>query len=83
IWFDYGRCTKPYITDQVLWNIFGYDNELVKGLFLDKAENDTYTLRKTFDTQRKVEEHFATLEQDDHHIKIKKGLFDLISNVIL
>ncbi|MFX9169600.1 hypothetical protein ABTN79_20445, partial [Acinetobacter baumannii] len=50
IWFDYGRYTQPYITDQVLWNIFGYDNELVKGLFLDKAENDTYTLRKTFDT---------------------------------
>ncbi len=83
IWFDYGRYTKPFITDQVLWNIFGYDNELVKNLFLDKTGSDEYTLKPTFDTQRKVEEHFATLEQDDHHAKIKNGLFDLISNVIL
>jgi 4-alpha-glucanotransferase len=83
IWFDYGRYTKPYITDQVLWNIFGYDNELVKDLFLDRAEGDTYILKPAFNTQRKVEDHFALLEQDEHHTKIKKGLFDLISNVIL
>ncbi|MEN9598406.1 MAG: hypothetical protein RL596_717 [Bacteroidota bacterium] len=83
IWFDYGRYTQPYITESILWEVFGYDNELVKNLFLEKADSDAYTLKAAFNTQRKVEAHFATLAQDDHHAKIKQGLYDLISNIIL
>lgn len=83
IWFDYARYTKPYITENVLWQVFGYDNELVKSLFLEKEADGQYSLKPGFATQRLAEQHFDTLEQDDHHAKIKQGIFDLISNVIL
>lgn len=83
IWFNYDRYTKPYITDAVLWEIFGYDNELVKSMFLTNHENGTYSLKPGFETQRLVEQHFTTMEQDEHHHKIKKGIFSLISNIIL
>lgn len=83
IWFNYQRYTQPYITDAVLWEVFGYDNELVKSLFLTDQKDGTYALKPAFETQRLVEQHFAGLEQDVHHEKIKKGLFSLISNIIL
>ncbi|HLD52280.1 MAG TPA: 4-alpha-glucanotransferase [Sediminibacterium sp.] len=83
IWFDYDRYTKPFITDSVLWEVFGYDNELVKSMFLINLKDGTYSLKHGFETQRQVEQHFATLDQDVYHEKIKKGLFSLISNIIL
>ncbi len=83
IWFDYRRYTQPFITEQVLWEFFGYDNELVKSLFLSKNDNGSFQLKPAFATQRLVEAHFATLESDEQHDKIKQGLYNLISNVIL
>ncbi len=83
IWFDYQRYTKPFINDGVLWQVFGYDNEKVKAEFLDYNGQGGFQLKPAFDTQRKVEQYFATLPQDAHNDNIKHGLFDLISNVIL
>jgi len=83
IWFDYDRYTKPFITDGVLWEVFGYDNELVKSMFLNPANIGSYTLKPEFSTQRLVEAHFDGLEDDAHHRKIRQGLYDLISNVLL
>ena len=83
IWFDHARYTKPFITENVLWEIFGYDNELVKSLFLKYDGFGIYTLKPEFQTQRLVEQHFATLEKDEYHNKVQQGLYDLISNVIL
>lgn len=82
-WFDYYRYTNPYITENVLWEVFGYDNELVKSLFLKYDGYGSYSLKPEYRTQRLVEQHFAALEQDTHHAKIRQGLYDLISNVIL
>ena len=83
IWFDHYRYTQPFITENVLWQVFGYDNELVKSLFLKHEGNGEYTLKPEFRTQRLVEQHFASLDQDTQHDKIKQGLYNLISNVIL
>lgn len=83
IWFDYNRYTQPFITEAVLWEYFGYDNELVKSLFLSNNEDGTFQLKKAFATQRLVETHFAKLAADDRQQKIKQGLYNLISNVIL
>lgn len=83
IWFDFYRYTHPYITENILWEIFGYENETVKQQFLQKDGYGGYQLQPAFQTQRKVEAHFKNLPQDDYHQKLKQGLFDLISNVLL
>jgi 4-alpha-glucanotransferase len=76
------RLTEPFINEQVLWQIFGYDNELVKSLFLIPTEQGNYQLKPAFATQQQVEKYFSDQENDGHHQKIKQGLFNLISNVI-
>lgn len=81
--FDYYRFTRPFINENVLWEVFGYDNELVKKEFLDYDGFGNYTLKSAFATQRLVEAHFNTLEQDEHHDKVKQGLYNLISNVLV
>lgn len=81
--FDLHRYTQPYITDAILWEVFGYDNDLVKKEFLQPNGINQYALQPRFATQRGVEQYFTTLEADDHHAKIKQGLYDLISNVLL
>jgi 4-alpha-glucanotransferase len=82
IWFDHHRYTKPYITDAVLWELFGPNNEKFKK-FLEPAGDGNYSLKEEYNTQRQVEAYFATLEQDDENNNIRQGLYDLISNVLL
>lgn len=81
--FDQNRYTKPYITDEVLAHVFGRDREAVKRDYLDSNRSGGYSLKPEFATQRRVEQHFATLEENARHSRIKEGLYDLISNVIL
>lgn len=83
IWFNYDRYVKPFINEDVLWNIFSYDKEHVKSTFLVSGEFGSYSLKPEFNTQRKVEQYFSTMPEDDFSNKIKQGLFNLISNVIL
>ncbi len=74
--YDRARYTKPFITDEILYQLFGEDSSAVKENFLLNNE-----LKEEFNTQRKVENYFA--EKNDSENKIKYGLFNLISNVIL
>ena len=74
---------KPFINDQVLKEIFGDDAEKVKREFLVPGPGGNYFLKLEFATQRQVENHFAKLEASAQNQKLKEGLFDLISNVIL
>jgi 4-alpha-glucanotransferase len=83
IWFDDRRFCKPFINDSILNEIFG--NELagtVRSEFLEANEFSGYDLLPAFDTQRKIEAHFAALPPTDCNEKLKLGLFDLVSNVI-
>lgn len=83
IWFDYNRYTKPYITDKVVFDIFGDQQEYVKNEFLSYDGFGNYQLKDEFDTQRKVENYFATQENTQHNVWLKQSLYNLISNVIL
>jgi 4-alpha-glucanotransferase len=83
IHFDHDRLVKPFINDEVLREIFGANAEKVKREFLVANPHGNYFLKLEFTTQRKVENHFATLEPSAQNQKLKEGLFDLISNVIL
>lgn len=77
------RFTKPFITDAVLREIFGDESEGVRREFLLAESNGHYRLKLEFSTQRLVENHFAAREQNERNARLKVGLFDLISNVIL
>ncbi|HTE10777.1 MAG TPA: 4-alpha-glucanotransferase, partial [Chitinophagaceae bacterium] len=83
IWFIRQRYTQPFITDGITEEIFGAHAATVKENFLSPDNTGLYQLKETFDTQRKVEQHFAALEAGAENDRIKQGLFDLISNVIL
>ena len=82
MWFNYHRFCKPYITDAVLWELFGPNKEKFLP-YLAAVGNHHYIMLDEFGTQRKVEEHFNSLEDNTEHQRIKDGLFELISNVIL
>lgn len=83
IWFDYQRYCRPYISNQVLEEIFGELAEEVKEKFLVANDFDGYDLLPEYETQRQIEAHFAGLEETATNEKMKLGLYDLISNVIL
>jgi len=83
IWFDHHRYAVPFITDAVLWDIFGELHQFVKEEFLAEGGYGQFALKDAFNTQRKVEQFFAGLEHNDHNLCLKQGLYDLISNVIL
>lgn len=80
--FDRARFLEPFITDAVLAELFGSDAEAVKQSYLQPASDGRFALRPEFTTQRKVEAHFAKLDESEANQKLKQGLFDLISNVL-
>ncbi len=82
IWFDEPRYCKPYITDDVLNEVFGDLAEKVRQDFVGPNERGGYNLKSLYQDQRAVEAHFLQLDSNEENIKLKLGLYDLISNVI-
>lgn len=83
IWFDERRYCRPFINEEVLYETFQYLNDKVKEQFVVPNDQGGYDLKPEFDTQRKVQAHFAKLETSEENAALEKGLYDLISNVIL
>jgi 4-alpha-glucanotransferase len=81
--FDPLRFLKPYMTDEILQDLFENDHGEVKRTFLNPDKSGGYSLKREFSTQRQIERHFAGLQADERNQRIKSGLFDLVSNVIL
>jgi 4-alpha-glucanotransferase len=81
--FDRERFLLPFINDEVLRAVFAEKSDSVKATFLDSIGPDRYRLKPEFATQRKIEEHFQQLEQNESNARLKLGLFDLVSNVLL
>lgn len=77
--FDHDRYCKPFITEEVLTNIFKERKNEIEEKYLDENVEDRFTLKEFVNTQAKVAEHF----KKEHDEFVKNGLFDLISNVIL
>ena len=83
IWFEWDRYCKPYIVDGIIHQTFNSESEFVKTHFLQKNTRGGYDLKEEFNSQRKVEDYFASQDSTEENNNIKRGLFDLISNVIL
>lgn len=80
--FDYDRYCQPYITDAVLWEMFGPNKESFLP-FLQLLPSGTYALKDTFRSQQQVATWFAGVEDTEDNRMIRQGLFDLIANVLL
>ncbi|HMU47538.1 MAG TPA: 4-alpha-glucanotransferase [Chitinophagaceae bacterium] len=83
IWFDHKRYCKPFLVDEVISEIFGEMAARVKEEFMEPDETGGYILKPEFETQVQVEKYFADQEDTELNDRIKLGLFDCISNVIL
>lgn len=81
--FNYHRFTKPYITESILWDKFDYNTDFVKENFIEPDGYGHFNLKEGFTTQREVEKYFDGLEANELNDKLRYGLYDLISNVIL
>lgn len=80
LWFDYERFTKPYITDDILAANFGTEANWVREHCLYIEYGFAYRLRPEYSTQTEVQERYLRGEFSE---RVKWGLFDLISNVLL
>ena len=73
---------SPYIHEYFLEQLFGAQTDYVKQTFIEPADAwGTYRMKPEFDTQRKVETFFAG-KTDAESIRIRDGLYTLISDVL-
>ncbi|MDR1763795.1 MAG: 4-alpha-glucanotransferase [Dysgonamonadaceae bacterium] len=73
---------KPRIHRQFLKKLFGKYAEEVAENYLEKTDNEHYTLRQEFDSQKKIESHFRSGKQKSKSEKIKSGLFAVCNEVL-
>lgn len=81
--FERRRFIEPFINEAVLEEIFGENRELVKTQFLRAERLGKFELRQEFATQRQIEAHFGRLGSSPASERLKLGMYDLISNVLL
>lgn len=77
------RLLQPFITDRVLHDLFGSEQQFVQDFFLQKDIQGRWCFKEAYNTQRKIENLFAAWEKDAHNAWLKKQLFELLSNVVL
>lgn len=82
IWFDEHRYCRPFINDDVLYQVFDGLAGNVKAAFVQPNQAGGYDLKPEFDTQKKIEAWFEEAGKTEENEKLKLGLYDLVSNVI-
>lgn len=80
LWLDYNRFCKPYITDSILWDFFGDEASWVKANYLQIEDGWIFRLKPKYQSQSEIEKLFNEGKISE---KVKYGMFDLISNVLL
>jgi len=70
--------TQPYITDEVLYELFAEKASEVRRLYLDSMGNGRYAMKPEYATQRQVEQAWTTNEDTI----LRDGLYTLISDVL-
>lgn len=79
--FDEDRMVKPFIHESFLRDIFGEHTEEVKLLFLDVSDWQRFNLKDEYNTQRKIQKHFAN-NNDEKSTIIRNGLYQLCNEVL-
>ena len=79
--FDEERMTTPFIHEEFLPEIFEEHTPEVIKKYLDISSWQRFTLKKEFDTQRKIQQHFHD-KTDEKSLKIRDGLYALCNEVL-
>lgn len=84
LWWDEHRFLKPYLKEHVVRAIFGKyaDDVMREYLVMDGWQN--FKFKPEFDTQKKVEAYFASLDYNytEKELKIRDGLYALHCEVL-
>ena len=73
--------TRPFINDRIIQRLFGIHAQYVKENYLIPRSYGLYDLRAEYDTQKKVQDHFAG-RGDENSLWIRDGLYRLVSDVL-
>jgi 4-alpha-glucanotransferase len=84
IWWDESRLLNPYLKEHVLYATFGKYTDDVKREYLLPDGWQFYKFKPEFDTQKKIEKHFASLGYNfgNKEVLIRDGLYKLHCEVL-
>lgn len=84
IWMDESRFLKPYLKEHVLYATFGkYTDDVIREYLLTDGWQN-YKFKPEYDTQKKIEKHFASLGYNfgNKEVLIRDGLYMLHCEVL-
>jgi len=84
LWWDEERFLKPYMKEHVLYATFGkYTDDVIREYLLPDGWQN-YKFKPEFDTQKKIEAHFASLGYNfgNKEVLIRDGLYMLHCEVL-
>ena len=84
LWWDENRFLKPFLKEHVLYATFGKFTDDVIREFMMNDGWQNYKFKPEFDTQKKIEKHFASLGYDfgNKEVLIRDGLYMLHCEVL-
>lgn len=84
LWWDENRFLKPYLKEHVLYATFGkYTDDVIREYLLTDGWQN-YKFKPEYDTQKKIEKHFASLGYNfgNKEVMIRDGLYMLHCEVL-
>ena len=84
LWWDENRFLKPYLKEHVLYATFGkYTDDVIREYLLQDGWQN-YKFKPEFNTQKKIEAHFASLGYNfgNKEVLIRDGLYMLHCEVL-
>jgi len=81
--FDVARFCTPFITTDIVRQIFGANEDFIIDHFLNRGEDGQFQLKEEFNTQQKIKAWFNEQTDLEEAETLQKGLFDLVANIIL
>lgn len=80
--FDFNRYCRPYLTNEVIYQLFGNSSNEIKKQFMHDCGYGYWQMNEAFSTQRQIVDYFANLADDDWHRLVKQALLDCVSEVL-
>lgn len=79
LYWDEDRYCRPYLREHVLSAVFGKYTEEAIRVYFEQAGWQNYRFKPEFDTQKKIEQHFASLGYNfgNKEVLVRDGLYQL------